>query len=328
MCVPNPVSFPPPEVPPTPSVPATPVEWTLDARPTSAGVLPMYGTPSAPPYPPLTEAPVSGSSSRTNALGIASIVLGGVTLLLASIPILNVIGALGAFVGVVLGVIGLVRRGRAKLTAIIGVPLSTVSLVLSALMIVVYAVAFTGWVDAVEADGSSLITEQEPVVFLPGSSEPADAGLGLSPDNPAPFGSTVRFDSDPDESFAQGWDVTLGSPTLDVTSAVAAAYPLSDLEPGEQYASIPITVTNTGSLRMTPAVQLKFEYITSTFQVVEKPWINMPGTVEAIGGVEPGASGTGDVIIDIPTTDADRGVWGVRFYLSSQTVYFGLPAGA
>ncbi|WP_448808714.1 hypothetical protein [Agromyces bauzanensis] len=252
--------------------------------------------------------------------------LGGVALLLSAVPILNVLGALGALVGVVLGVIGLVRRGKAKVTAIIGAPLSILSLALSILLAVVYAVAITGWIGNFEGDeGTYLITEQEPIVFEPGSSDPAAAGVGLSPDDPAPFGSTVRFTSDPDESFSQGWDVTVGSPSLDVTDEVVAAYPLSDLDPGEQYASVPVTMTNTGSMRMTPAVQLTFEYITSGLQVVEKPWINMAGTVEAIGGVEPGASGTGKVIMDIPTTDADRGVWGVRYYLSSQTVYFGIP---
>jgi hypothetical protein len=326
----NPTSFPPPEMPPVPPVPVTPVGWTLDPPPASAEARQLHGTPPPPPppYPPLTGAPPSGSSSRTNGLGIASVVLGGVALLLTPIPILNVLGALGALVGVVLGVVGLVRRGKAKLTAIIGVPVSILSLVLSVLLVVVYAVAFTGLVDTLEDNGGSyVITEQEPVVFEPGSSEPADAGLGLSPDNPAPFGSTVRFDSGPDDSFSRGWDVTVASPTLDATAEVAAAYPLADLEPGEQYASVPVTLTNMGSMRATPAVQLKFEYITSGFQVVEKPWINMEGTVEALGGVEPGASETGNVIIDIPTADADRGVWGVRFYLSSQTVYFGIPTG-
>lgn len=326
MCVSNPTSFSPPEPPPVPPVPVTPVEWTLESPLASAEAQPLPGTPTAPPYPPLPGAPASGSSSRTNGLGIASIVLGGVALLLALIPILNVLGGLGALVGVVLGVIGLVQRGKAKLTAIIGAPVSILSLALSILMVVVYAVTLTGWVDTLD-DGYYVITEQEPVVFEPGSSEPAEAGLGLSPDNPAPFGSTVRFGNDPDDSSIREWEVTLASPTLDVTAEVVAAWPFSDLEPGEQYASVPVTMTNLGLMPATPAVQLIFEYITPGFRVVEKPWINMEGTVEAIGGVEPGASGTGNVIIGIPTADADRGVWGVRFYLSSQTVYFGTPTG-
>jgi hypothetical protein len=263
-----------------------------------------------------------------SALGTASIVLGGVALLLSAVPILNVIGAVAALVGVVLGVIGLVQREKRRLTAIIGTPLSMLSLAVSVLVIVVYAVAFSGWFEVLaEGEGSYLITEQQPIVFQPGSTERADAGVGLSPDNPAPFGSTVRFDSDPDDAFTQGWDVTLESPNLDATDEVAAGYPFSDLDPGEQYASAPVTMTNLGSMRATPAVQLKFEYITPGFQVVEKPWINMEGTVEAIGGLDPDASGTGNVIIDIPTADADRGVWGVRFYLSSQIVYFGTPTG-
>ncbi|WP_307042463.1 hypothetical protein [Agromyces ramosus] len=310
----NPTSFPPPEAPPTPPAPVTPVGSTLNSPP--------------PPYPPLTGAPASRPTSRTNGLGIASIALGGVALVLALIPILNVLGALAALVGVVLGVIGLLQRGKPKLTAIIGVPVSVVSLALSVLLVVLYAVAFTGWVDTVEDDGASyLITEEEPVVFEPDSSEPADAGLGLSPDNPAPFGSTVHFRSAPDDFLGYGWDVTLGSPTLDATAEVAAGYPYSDLEPGEQYASVPVTVTNMGSLRATPAVQLKFEYVTSGLQVVEKRWINMEGTIETLGGVDPEASETGNVVIDIPTADGDRGVWGVRFYMNSQTVYFGAPTG-
>lgn len=312
MCVSNPTPFSPPEPPPAPPPPAETQPWHV-ARP-------------APQYPPLTAPPASGPTSRTNGLGIASIALGGVALLLALIPILNVLGALAALVGVVLGVIGLVQRGKAKITAMIGVPVSVLSLALSVLLIVLYAVAFTGWVDTVEDDGpSDLITEEEPVVFEPGSSVPAMAGLGLSPDNPAPFGSTVHFRSAPDDFLGYGWDVIVGFPTLDATAEVAAAYPYSDLEPGEQYASVPVTVTNMGSLRATPAVQLKFEYVTSGLQVVEKRWINMEGTIETLGGVDPEASETGNVVIDIPTADGDRGVWGVRFYMNSQTVYFGTP---
>ncbi|MBT2518080.1 hypothetical protein J7E29_11590 [Streptomyces sp. ISL-90] len=318
----NPASFPPPEVPSVPPAPVAPVDWTLESPPSFPDPRPLYGTPTTPPYAALPGAPGPGSRSRMSGLGTASVVLGGVALLLSPVPLLNVLGAVGALVGVVLGVIALVQRDKRKLTAIIGVPVSALSLALSVLLIVVYAIAFNGWVDSLD-DGYSLITEQEPVVFEPGSTVPAEAGVGMSPDNPAPFGSTVRFDNDPDESFAQGWEVTLDEPNLDATDEVAAAYPLSDLGPGEQYASVPVTLTNLGSIRETPAVQLKFEYVTSGFQVVEKPWINMPGTVEAIGGLEPGASSTGNVIIDIPTADVGQGVWGVRFYLGSQTVYFG-----
>ncbi|GAA2043050.1 hypothetical protein GCM10009819_32020 [Agromyces tropicus] len=253
--------------------------------------------------------------------------LGGVALLLAVIPILNMLGVLVGLVGIVLGVVALLRRGRAKVTAIIGVPLSVVALALSVLLVATYAAPFTGWVEAIrDAGGSTYIVGPEPLVFEPDSSVPADGGLGLSPEDPAPLGSTVQYDTDPRDSMHQGWEVSLGTPNLDATAEVEAAYPFSDLEPGEQYASVPVTFTNLGSLRATPAVQMTFEYVTPGLQVVEKPWINMPDTIEAIGGLEPGESGTGNVIIPIPSTDADHGLWSVRFYLNSQPVYFGTPS--
>ena len=118
-------------------------------------------------------------------LGTASVVLGGIALLLAPVPLLNVIGAAGALVGVVLGVIGLVQRGRRRPTAdVIGVPsLGPVARDIRCLDRRLRGCLHRMDPDTLEQDdGCYLITEQEPIVFEdPGSTEPADAGVGLSP---------------------------------------------------------------------------------------------------------------------------------------------------
>lgn len=245
--------------------------------------------------------------------------IGGVALLLSPVPLVNVLGGLGAIAGIALGIVALTRRGRSRVTALIGLPLSVVALAVSTVLVVVYSIAFNGWVEGVAEDaGSYQLSELQPVVFEPGSEEPAAPGVGMSPDNPAPFGSTVS-------DFNYGWDVSIGSPTLDATADITASYTLGHLEPGEQYASAPVTVTNFGPTRATPAVQVKFEYVTSDSRTLE-PVSHLDGSVESLGGIDPGMTERGAVVFAIPSDDGDRGVWAVRFEFMSQLVYFGDPS--
>lgn len=288
-----------------------------------------------------TDSADHGAGSGGNGPGLASIVLGGVSLLLAPLPGLNDISPLGhvgayvmlagivlGVVGLALGVVGLVRRHRRRLTAIIGVALSVLSLATSAIVFGVHLSA---------ADDSAIPAAAVPVVFEPGSTRPAEAGVGLSPDNPAPFGSTVRLVADDaDTSHPDGWEVTVGAPNLDAAD-VAVRYPAADLSgpyfehselaPGEQYAYVPVGLANLGSTPETPGAWLEFAYTGPDGRVIEAPHITaVERSIFTVMQLDPEASADADVIIPIPSEGAAQGVWSVRYSLLSPVVYFGEPA--
>lgn len=90
--------------------------------------------PISPP-PPTVE-------KRGNGLGVAALVIGIVALLGAFIPFANYGTGFLAFVGLVLGIIGLVLKGRKRKIAIAGTILSGAALILSIVMAIVYTAVF------------------------------------------------------------------------------------------------------------------------------------------------------------------------------------------
>ena len=89
---------------------------------------------SHPPPPPPPPPPYQHPQPSGNGLAVAALVLGLVSLVLAAIPVVNLLGAVAALIGVGLGIFG-IRRGRAvgrgTAMAIWGTGLSAVAVVVS-----------------------------------------------------------------------------------------------------------------------------------------------------------------------------------------------------
>ncbi len=89
----------------------------------------------------------SYSQKRGNGLGVAALVLGICALVGSPIPFLNFVTGFIAFVGLVLGIIGVLLKGRKKGTAIAGTIISAIAMIVSITLVVVYTASFLKAVD-------------------------------------------------------------------------------------------------------------------------------------------------------------------------------------
>ncbi|MGA1838252.1 MmpS family transport accessory protein [Herbiconiux sp. 11R-BC] len=117
--------------------------------------------PPVPPVPPQFPPPGPAASgvAGPNGWGLAALIVGAVAFVGAFIPFVNYAMPVLAVVGMVLGIVALVLRGRRKGSAIAGLVLSGVALVLSIVLAIVYTVVFFGHLvssaqNAVPLDGT------------------------------------------------------------------------------------------------------------------------------------------------------------------------------
>lgn len=127
----------------------------------------MSDTPySAAPQPHF--APEPPQRAAGNGFGIASLVLGILTVAGFAVPFLNYVTIATGVVGLILGVVGLVIKFRPRKAAVTGVVLSGLGLVLSIILVVVYAAVFTGAAEAISK-------ETVPPAGTPSASASADS---------------------------------------------------------------------------------------------------------------------------------------------------------
>lgn len=105
--------------------------------------------PAVYPEPAPGSAPTAPKSG--NGLGLASLIIGVAALVGAVIPIVNYVSGFVAFIGLILGVVALFLKNRTRGTAITGIVLNAVALVLSIVLAIVYTAGFaTGVSNAIQ----------------------------------------------------------------------------------------------------------------------------------------------------------------------------------
>jgi hypothetical protein len=128
--------------------------------------------PPASNLPPTAQPLEPAGPKAGNGFGIASLILGIVTMAGFAIPFLNFAAIGTGIAGVVLGIIGLVIKFRPRKAAIAGVILSGLGLILSIILVVVYTAAFAGAVKAVSDD---TVPSAGPSGSASSSSQPSDS---------------------------------------------------------------------------------------------------------------------------------------------------------
>lgn len=279
----------------------------------------MSSTP--PPEAPNLNAPAPATSSG---LGLAGLIIGIVSLVLAFIPFINVLAGIAAVVGLILAIVAIAQKGKKKGAAAGGIVTSALALIMSFVMGFVYTNAFVEGVnEALEDSGVSVSSEAEEPADSP--SEDAEMGQadqpasqdGLSRDNPLPLGSTVTLDV----FGEQAWEVTVGPATLDATEEVIAENMFNDPpEDGLQYALLNITATYVGTESGVPWVDLTYSFVSSAGTTHETfdSFAVAPDPLSDINELYPGGSGSGNILIAIPSDDASGGTWKVGTLLGEE----------
>jgi hypothetical protein len=260
---------------------------------------------------------------KSNGLGLAALIIGIVAAVFSFIPLIQYVMGFVAFVGLVLGVVALFLKGRKKVVAIVGTIVSLIALILSFVLSAAYTQSFVdGFTAAVEESAPN--AEVVPDASEPGSTdEPAESGSteGGTRDNPLPLGTTITVGT----PGSPEWEITVGPATLDATAEVLAANQFNDEpEDGFQYALLNLDVTYIGDTSGTPWVDLSVSFVGSdavtyqsfdSFAVAPNPWTD-------INELFPGGSGSGNVVIAVPTAAAADGTWRVGASFFGDDLFF------
>ncbi len=278
--------------------------------------------PQPTPSATITEPPLE--PRRSSGLGLASLIVGGVALLFSFIPFINYVSGLIAVVGIVLGIVALVQKGRKKPLAIAGTIVSVVALVLSVVLAVAYTAGFAAAVD--DAVGGAAVIEPTPGGADAGDT-PEDAPVAETPasdagtrENPLPLGTEIELTS----IGGADYRLTPGASTLNANDVVAAENPFNEAAPaGSQYALLPLSLTYVGSETGNPFVDIQVSFVSAdgnTYEQYDTAVVG-PAPLTGINELFPDASAQGNVVIAIPTAGAEQGVWSISS-LFGDPVYF------
>lgn len=313
-----------------PSASHQPVGAQSYAQNSPYGAQQQHQQPAHYPSQPDAQAPygvpthVQVSLTPGNGLGVTSLVLGILALLGAFIPFINYVSGFLAVIGLVLGAIALARKGRPKGTAIAGVVISAIALILSVVLAFSYTAGFFSAVDdslpKTEIRDSS--AEASPGVENESQeANSAEPALGMR-ENPAAIGTPIQLTS----AGAVQYDVTLGTVVLNANQLVAAANPYNDDPPaGFQYALVPVTVVYQGTETGTPWTDITLEFVSAagtTHKSYDVSVVEPAPTFTDINELYTGASGTGNIVVAIPTADAEAGTWAVSGGAFSDDAFF------
>lgn len=262
-------------------------------------------TPPAPPSPQAT--PVASQAGPTperpaprkrNTLGLISIILAVAGFALAIIPFLGVVGWPLLIAALILGIIGLTRKGQPKGTSIAGLVLSVLAMILAPIIALTW---FVGSVEEAQKTDVDTSTSADAAEDAEPAEEPAEAA-GSSRDNPAPIGSMISGDE---------WDVVVNSVTLDATDAVLAAENVFNDAPaeGSEFILINVTTTYTGDDKGMP-VFVSVGYVTPEGNTIDglEDIVIAPEPLDTLSELYSGASATGNIVLTVPSATADQGV--------------------
>lgn len=118
---------------------------------------PAPGDSGAPAAPVAAGADPATAPARKNVLGLLSLVLAAVGFVLAIVPFLGILGWPLLIAGLVLGIIGLTRKGQRKATSIAGLALSVLAMILAP---IISLAIFVGSVNEAASTASDRSTSQ------------------------------------------------------------------------------------------------------------------------------------------------------------------------
>lgn len=286
----------------------TACSWVLFSSPVAFGVGQTLGMTNLPPSPygyreSSTGVPETPSPGRGKP-GLAALVIGIASVVTAFIPIVNFLSFLLGIVGIICGIFGLRRAEPERGQALKGTVLSAVSIALAALMVVVYSFAFIAFVGGALEKANNNDSSSSEVATPPPVSSPTD---------PLALGAPVTLT---DIAGDLAYDATLSASVLDANSQVLAVAGNTEPPAGMQWAMVTVDVTALSSVHVSPAMDISVEYVSPDGEAFSPlgQYANAPAPAfEMLTGLVQGESGTGNVVIAIPSDDPSGGHWTLSY---------------
>ncbi|MDN4480508.1 DUF4190 domain-containing protein [Demequina muriae] len=275
--------------------------------------------------PPPTHVP----EPQKKGFAITALVLGIVAILGSWIPFLSIGSALIGAIGLVFGIIAVVKafKGTAggKVMAIIGSVLSGLAIIFAIVSTAAGVAAVDGAIDEVDEEFAA---ELSPEPATDASDEPAegtneeDEEVADEPegspegtrDNPFPAGSVLTNDE---------VEVTLGTANWAADETVASENQFNDpAADGSTFVILPVTITNVASSEpVTPWLELTVFYVAPDGRSFQEASAVIPEDVMDIDDLYEGGTGSGNLLYEIPSEVQEGGVWGVEMGWFSDTVF-------
>jgi hypothetical protein len=263
--------------------------------------------------------PSTARAPEGSGVALAALIVGIVALVAALVPFVNYGSWLVALLGVVLGVVALVRKNGRRGVAVAGIVISSVAVIASIILAILYSLLIATVPGMAEPAATPALPRADP---SPGGQDRATDDLATRA-NPAPLGTTVRVRS---SAGTVDWEVTLGPAMLDADDVVAAENPSAEPAPeGSQYAMVPVTVVYRGTDSGTPWAELAVDFVSAsgTAHSSSDSFAVAPTPLTDVKELIPGAAGTGNVVVPVPAKDVAQGAWVVTSETGDQ--YFFAP---
>jgi len=155
---------------------------------------------------------------RGNGFGVAALILGIFSLVFAFIPFVSYAAIVAGAIAVLLAVIGLTRKFRARGTSVAGLITGVIGLVLAIVMTTLYAAVFFGISKAVDDTNKAAATSHTVVYSVAGAAQDADvtystftngtAGTEQASSTPLPFTKTITVKGSKDSLSFNSFDLT------------------------------------------------------------------------------------------------------------------------
>jgi hypothetical protein len=164
--------------------------------------------------------------------------------------------------------------------------------------------------------------EQEVLEVAPAEEAPTGSSAELGTrENPLPLGTAVVLD----DGMGGVWEITLLPPTLEANQLVQDENMFNGDPPeGFQYALLPVSAKYLGDETGTPAWDLEFAFVSKAGTTHKEFDVSVVGP-EPLSGVNElykDAVGVGNIVVAIPTLDAELGTWRVGTSWSETAAFF------
>ena len=236
----------------------------------------------------------------SNGPGLAALILGIVSVILAFIPFANFFAFLTGPAGVIVGIVGLVLADRPRRQAAWGTALSAASMVLAFIMIFVYTFGF------IFAIGGFFEEAQRNLPTA--TATPLEVPTPRSTLQVLSLGTVVELYDDNDQP---AYDATVSASVLDATDQVGAVDGNPDAPAGYQWALVTIDVTSLTLKGNAPAEHVVVEFVDEDGDVLSQDTVATAPEPQlaSFTSLAVGESVTGNIVIAIPTDAVDTGFW-------------------
>jgi hypothetical protein len=259
------------------------------------------------PDGPVSYAPPTGVTPSRSPLPIVAISLAGLALLL-SVAAAG-IAWLPAIAGIVLGIIGLVKKLEPRLLSILALVISPVAWLVAIVVAIASLASFgAGLSSGLQDDPPGVEQPADPQAEVEEAEEEPRAD-GSALDSPLPFGTVVSVDD-----WAGKFDVSFGAINWDATALIKAENMFnSDPTAGMKYIMLPVTMTNTDDEEWNASGTFfwgDIKLVADGRGFNEGAFVVAPGDLSSQGELYPGGTVTGNVVFEVPV-EMTAAVWDV-----------------